>query len=316
MPGTIGDTVVSGNVNKMALTDNTRGALLMTLAMACFTINDAFTKSVTPYINTGQILFVRGVITCVLVYAIARQMGALRPIRMMLRPIIIARCLCEVAASILYLSALAVMGFANVAAIMQSLPLAVTLGAAIFLREPVGWRRWSAILVGFAGVLIILRPGPDGFTTAALLVVGAVFVTAGRDLLTRRMYTDVPSMTVTMTTAIVNTLFGAALVLPFGGWQPMDGYIWSHLFASAVLVVIGYQAVILSMRRGEIAFVAPFRYTSMIWAFSIGFFVFGEELNAFILGGTAIIVASGLYTFYRESRRKQPPIAKTSTRIP
>ncbi|KQO81225.1 DMT family transporter [Rhizobium sp. Leaf262] len=299
----------------MALTENTRGALLMTLAMACFTINDAFTKSVTPYLNVGQILFVRGLLTCVLVYVIARRMGALRPLKTILRPIILMRCLCEVSASILYLSALATMGFANVAAIMQSLPLAVTLGAAIFLREPVGWRRWTAILVGFIGVLIILRPGPDGFTTAALLVVAAVFVTAGRDLLTRRMYTDIPSMTVTMTTAFVNTIFGAALIIPFGGWQPMDGYVWSHLFASAVLVVIGYQAVILSMRSGEIAFVAPFRYTSMVWAFSIGFFVFGEGLNSWIVLGTAIIVASGMYTFYRESRRKQPPLAKTSTRI-
>jgi drug/metabolite transporter (DMT)-like permease len=299
----------------MALTDNTRGALLMALAMACFTINDAFTKSVTPYINTGQILFVRGVITCVLVFFIARQMGALRPLKTILRPIILMRCLCEVAASILYLRALATMGFANVSAIMQSLPLAVTLGAAIFLREPVGWRRWTAILVGFVGVLIILRPGPDGFTTASLLVVGAVFVTAGRDLLTRRMYADIPSLTVTMTTAVVNTVFGAALIVPFGGWQPMDVYVWSHLFAAAILVVIGYQAVILSMRSGDIAFVAPFRYTSMIWAFSIGYIVFGEKMTPWILLGTAIIVASGLYTFYRESRRKQPPLAKTSTRI-
>lgn len=299
----------------MALTENMRGALLMALAMASFTVNDAFTKSVTPYINAGQILFVRGLMTCVLIYLIARHMGALRPLKTMLRPIILLRCLCEMLASIFYLSALALMKFANVAAIMQSLPLAVTLGAALFLREPVGWRRWTAILVGFVGVLIILRPGPDGFTTGALLVVGAVFVTAGRDLLTRRMYSDVPSVAVSMTTAIVNTLFGAVLIVPFGGWQPMDGYVWSHLFASAVLVVIGYQAVINAMRSGDISFVAPFRYTSMLWAFSIGYFFFDEHLDSWIIVGTAIIVASGLYTFYRESRRKREPIAKRATRI-
>jgi len=299
----------------MALTDNTRGALLMALAMASFTVNDAFTKSVTPYINTGQILFVRGVMTCVLVYVIARHMGALRPVRTMLRPIILLRCLCEVAASIIYLKALSLMEFANVAAIMQSLPLAVTLGAALFLREPVGWRRWTAILVGFLGVLVILRPGPEGFTSGALLVVGAVFVTAGRDLLTRRMYPDVPSMAVTMTTTVVNTLFGAALIMPFGGWQPMNGYVWSHLVAAAFLVVIGYQAVITAMRSGDISFVAPFRYTSMIWAFSIGFFFFGEHLDAWTLSGTAIIVASGLYTFYRESRRHRAPIAKQAVGV-
>lgn len=299
----------------MALTDNTRGALLMALAMASFTVNDAFTKSVTPYINTGQILFVRGVMTCLLVYVIARHMGALRSLKTMLRPIILLRCLCEVAASIIYLKALSLMEFANVAAIMQSLPLAVTLGAALFLREPVGWRRWTAILVGFFGVLVILRPGPEGFTSGALLVVGAVFVTAGRDLLTRRMYADVPSMAVTMTTTVVNTLFGAALIMPFGGWQPMNAYVWSHLVAAAFLVVIGYQAVITAMRSGDISFVAPFRYTSMIWAFSIGFFFFGEHLDVWTLSGTAIIVASGLYTFYRESRRRRAPIAKQAVGI-
>ncbi|WP_296098370.1 DMT family transporter [uncultured Agrobacterium sp.] len=299
----------------MALTDNTRGALLMALAMASFTINDAFTKSVTPYINTGQILFVRGVMTCVLVYVIARHMGALRPLTTMLRPIILLRCLCEVAASILYLKALSLMEFANVAAIMQSLPLAVTLGAALFLKEPVGWRRWTAILVGFLGVLVILRPGPEGFTSGALLVVAAMFVTAGRDLLTRRMYTDVPSMAVTMTTTVVNTLFGSALIMPFGGWQPMNAYVWSHLVAASFLVVIGYQAVITAMRSGDISFVAPFRYTSMIWAFSIGLFFFGEHLDVWTLSGTAIIVASGLYTFYRESRRHRAPIAKQAVGI-
>jgi drug/metabolite transporter (DMT)-like permease len=299
----------------MALTDNTRGALLMALAMASFTVNDAFTKSVTPYINTGQILFVRGVMTCVLVYVIARHMGALRPLKTMLRPVILMRCLCEISASILYLKALSMMQFANVAAIMQSLPLAVTLGAALFLKEPVGWRRWTAILVGFLGVLVILRPGPEGFTSGALLVLGAMFVTAGRDLLTRRMYADVPSMAVTMTTTVVNTLFGAALIMPFGGWQPMDTYVWSHLVAAAFLVVIGYQAVITAMRSGDISFVAPFRYTSMIWAFSIGFFFFGDHLDVWTLSGTAIIVASGLYTFYRESRRHRAPIAKQAIGI-
>ncbi|KQR30201.1 hypothetical protein ASF91_15435 [Rhizobium sp. Leaf155] len=299
----------------MALTDNTRGALLMALAMASFTVNDAFTKSVTPYINIGQILFVRGVMTCVLVYVIARHMGALRPLKTMLRPVILMRCLCEISASILYLKALSMMQFANVAAIMQSLPLAVTLGAALFLKEPVGWRRWTAILVGFLGVLVILRPGPEGFTSGALLVLGAMFVTAGRDLLTRRMYADVPSMAVTMTTTVVNTLFGAALIMPFGGWQPMDTYVWLHLVAAALLVVIGYQAVITAMRSGDISFVAPFRYTSMIWAFSIGFFFFGDHLDVWTLSGTAIIVASGLYTFYRESRRHRAPIAKQAIGI-
>lgn len=299
----------------MALTDNTRGALLMALAMASFTINDAFTKSVTPYINTGQIMFIRGLMTCVIIFIMAKYMGGLRPLKVFLRPIIILRCVCELLASVFYLSALGLIDFANAAAILQSLPLAVTLGAALFLREPVGWRRWTAIFVGFIGVMIILRPGPEGFTSGALLAVCAVFATAGRDLLTRRMYKDIPSISITVITSLVTTIFGAILIVPFGGWQPMDWYVVSHLCASAILVLIGYQAIILSMRIGEISFVAPFRYTSMLWAFSIGFFFFGEKIDTWILVGTAIIVLSGLYTFYRESRRGRAPIAKTATRI-
>lgn len=299
----------------MALTDNTRGALLMALAMASFTTNDAFTKSVTPYINTGQIMFTRGLMTCVIIVIMAKYMGGLRPLKVFLRPIIIMRCICELMASVLYLSALGMIDFANAAAILQSLPLAVTLGAALFLREPVGWRRWTAIFVGFIGVMIILRPGPDGFTSGALLAVGAVFVTAGRDLLTRRMYADIPSISITVITSLVTTVFGAILIVPFGGWKPMDWYVISHLGASAILVLIGYQAIVLSMRVGEISFVAPFRYTSMLWAFSIGFFFFDETIDTWIFAGTAIIVLSGLYTFYRESRRHRAPIAKTATRI-
>ncbi len=181
----------------MALTDNTRGALLMALAMASFTANDALTKSVTPYINTGQIMFVRGIMTVVLIYIAARHFGALRPLKTLMRPIIILRCLCEVTAAVLYLTALGLIEFSNASAILQSLPLIVTLGAALFLREPVGWRRWAAIIVGFIGVLVIIRPGPEGFTSGALLVVASLAVTAARDLLTRKMYADVPSLAVT-----------------------------------------------------------------------------------------------------------------------
>ncbi|MFK0382516.1 DMT family transporter [Agrobacterium sp. NPDC090273] len=300
----------------MALTDNTRGALLMAVAMASFTANDALTKSVTPYINTGQIMFVRGIMTAILVYFAARHFGALRPLKTLLRPIIILRCLCEVTAAVLYLTALGLIEFSNASAILQSLPLVVTLGAALFLREPVGWRRWLAIIVGFLGVLVILRPGPDGFTFGALLVVASLAVTAARDLLTRKMYADVPSLAVTVITAFVNMAMGGLLIQPFGGWQPMNGWIISHLAGSAVLVLIGYQAIIVAMRTGEISFVAPFRYTSLLWGFMIGIFFFNERIDSWTIVGAAIVIGSGLYTFYRESKRNRSQLAKRSAVTP
>jgi drug/metabolite transporter (DMT)-like permease len=296
----------------MALTDNTRGALLMVFAMASFTFNDAIIKSVTPDMNIGQIMFVRGLMTLIMVYIIARKMGALRPINTIFKPVVMARCLCEVAATILFLTGLSQIDFANVSSIMQSLPLVVTLGAALFLGEPVGWRRWLAIIIGFSGVIIILRPGQDGFTTGSLYLVAAVAATAGRDLLTRKMYSDIPSMTITFFTTLVNTVFGAFLIAPYGGWQPVSAEHISYLFIASILVMVGYQTIIMAMRSGEIAFVAPFRYTSLVFAFFVSILIFNETIDAWTIVGASIVICSGLYTFYRESRKKRRPIAQTS----
>lgn len=277
----------------------------MALAMASFTINDALVKSVTPFMNTGQIMFVRGMMTTVLIIFIARHFGALRPLKTLFRPLVLLRTVSEIAASILFLSALGQIEFASISSVLQSLPLVVTLGAALFLKEPVGWRRWTAIGIGFLGVLIIIRPGPEGFTTGALLVIASVFATACRDLVTRRMYADVPSLTITMFTAIANTLFGALLIVPMGGWQPMEWNVIGHLAVASILVLVGYQTVIFAMRSGEISFVAPFRYTSLLWALLIGIIIFGEKPDIWTLTGAAIVIASGIYTFYRERRRQQ-----------
>jgi drug/metabolite transporter (DMT)-like permease len=287
----------------MAMTENTRGAMFMALAMASFTINDALVKSVTPFMNTGQIMFVRGVMTTVMIIALAKYFGALRPIKTLFRPLVLLRTVSEITATVLFLTALGQVEFASISSIMQSLPLVVTLGAALFLGEPVGWRRWVAIGIGFAGVLIIIRPGSEGFTTGALLAIASVFVTACRDLVTRRMYADVPSLTISMFTATANTAFGALLIVPMGGWQPMEWSVIGHLAVASILVLSGYQTVIFAMRSGEISFVAPFRYTSLLWALMIGILVFQEKPDIWTLIGAAIVIASGIYTFYRERRR-------------
>ncbi len=143
----------------MQCSSNFRGIVFMCLAMVAFSCNDALVKSVTGAMNVGQILFVRGLLTTLMVIVIARHFRAFRPLRTMMKPVIILRIIMEALASITYISALGQIPLANASAIMQALPLAVTLGAAVFLGEPVGWRRWTAIFVGFIGVLIVLRPG-------------------------------------------------------------------------------------------------------------------------------------------------------------
>ncbi|CCF19625.1 conserved membrane protein of unknown function [Pseudorhizobium banfieldiae] len=300
----------------MASPENTRGALYMSLAMASFTFNDALVKSVTSSLSVAQIITVRGVMTTVLVYFVARRLGALRRLAVVFQPLILLRTFFEIGATLTFISALGQIDFANVTSIMQSLPLAVTLGAAIFLKEPVGWRRWAAILVGFFGVLIILRPTADGFASASLLVVAAVFFTSSRDLVTRRIVADVPSLTITLFTAAANTIVGAFLIVPMGGWQPMTWENFLPLVIAALLVFSGYQAVIMAMRTGEISFVAPFRYTSLIWGLVLGILFFGERPDAFVYVGAAIIIVSGLYSFYREGKRRREAMARSQQPLP
>jgi drug/metabolite transporter (DMT)-like permease len=285
----------------------------MSVAMASFTCNDALVKSVTPFANVGQIMFVRGVLTTALVFLIAWRMGALRHPRVVLQPMILLRLAMELIATVTYVSALGLVPLGNAASILQALPLAVTLGAALFLKQPVGWRRWSAIITGFIGVLIIVRPGPDGFALPALLVLLGMFASAVRDLITHRIHADVPSLTITAYTVLASTLLGGLLIQPMGGWHPMNGTTVSHLALASLFVLSGYQMLILAMRSGEISFVAPFRYVSLLWAIGIGLVFFGEIPDVWMLIGAAIVIASGLYTFYRENKRRSMAMAQQSS---
>ncbi len=287
----------------MAWSENSRGALFMSLAMAAFTCNDALVKSLTSELSVPQIMALRGLMSTVLIYGVARHLGVVISLKAVAQPLVLLRTAFEIGATLTFLSALANIEFATASSILQSLPLAVTLGAALFFGEPVGWRRWTAIAVGFLGVLIIIRPGPEGFTPAALLAVAAVFFTASRDLTTRRISVGTPTIVVTLFTSLVNAVVGAALIMPAGGWQPVSGGAFVYLALTSVLVFAGYQTVITSMRMGEISFVAPFRYTGLLWALMIGVFLFGERPDVYMLSGAAIVIGSGLYTFYRERRR-------------
>lgn len=296
----------------MDLSKNTKGALYMALSMAGFASNDALIKAISHEVPVGQIMLVRGLMTSLLVLAITWQLGALRPLRVMMRGTVIMRILFEVAAGIVFLAALGDIPLANITSILQSLPLAVTLGAAVFLKEPTGWRRWLAISVGFGGVLLVMRPGPEGFTAASMLAVGCVFLAAGRDLTTKRVPPHIPSLMLTTLTVICITLTGGLLLLLQGGWQPLTPPIFAHLAAGSVLSLIGYQFVIAAMRTGEISFIAPFRYVGLLVAITWGFLFFNERLDGITLIGIAVVVASGLYTFHREARRKSTIAASTT----
>lgn len=297
----------------MPLSPNLRGSLFMAISMAGFTASDAIAKAILETMNPGQMMLVRGVFATTMIGALAWSQGALRAVRHVAHPMVALRSACELIATVMFLAALSQMPLANVSAVLQALPLAVTMGAALFLGERVRWRRWLAIAAGFSGVMIIVRPGFEGFNAYSLLALGCVVVCAVRDLATRHIPEEVPSMLISTVTAGVVTLAGAALIVPFGGWSPMDAGVVSLLAVASVLLLIGYQFIIMGMREGEISFVAPFRYTALLWAILLGYLAFGDVPDMAMIVGSAIVVASGLYTLYRERvvGRRRPAAEST-----
>lgn len=298
----------------MALSPNLRGALFMAVSMAGFTMNDVLTKVVSDSMNMAQIMLIRGVFATVLIGVLAWHRGAFRVPRHMLDRWMVLRAVGEVVATLCFLTALAHLPIANVSAILQALPLGVTMGAALLFSEPVGWRRWLAIGVGFAGVLVIVRPGLEGFSVYSLFALGCVLACVVRDLATKRIDAEVPSLFVSTVTACAVSVTGAALVVPYGGWTPVELADAGLLFGAAVLLLFGYQFIILSMRTGDISYIAPFRYTGLLWAILLGYLVFGDVPDAAMSIGATIIIGSGLYALYREQivGRTRPAAASTS----
>jgi len=288
----------------MALTDNMRGAGLMIIAMAAFTFNDTAMKTLSGEVPLFQAIFLRGLLTSLWLFLLGRAMGGLK-IRLARRDwgAISLRTFCEGAATFLFLTALFHAPLANVTAILQSLPLTVALGAALFLGEPLGWRRVIAILTGFVGVLIIVRPGAVGFTIWSLYALAAVGFVTVRDLSVRRLSSQVPSLTVALVGA--TSITGAAgIASVFTGWVPLTGAQIGPIVLASLFILAGYLSSVMTMRQGEIGFVAPFRYTGILWALLLGWLVFGDWPDDLTLIGAAIVVAMGLFTLWRERKAR------------
>ncbi len=293
---------VSTNSSGISSSENFKGAALMVLSQAMFVFNDAFMKLASVDLSLFQTIFLRGLFTTFFLGVLAWRADALfRPLSKPDRKVLSLRVVGEVGATLCYLTALFNMPIANSTAILQALPLAVTLGAALFLGETVGWRRYSAIAVGFIGVMIIVRPGAEGFNAYSFWALAAVVFIVLRDLVTKKVSDEVPSIYVALLTSIALT-FTAGVLLPTTGWQPVEIKSIGYLTGAGCLLMVGYLSVIAAMRTGEISFVSPFRYTILIWAILLGFFVFGDLPDKWTIIGSLILVATGGYTFYREHK--------------
>jgi len=286
--------------------ENIRGAALMVAAMAGFALEDTFIKTLALDLPVGQILIFLGA-GGALIFAL---LALLRRDRLFSRDLldrwVILRNTGELIGTIGFVTAIALTPLSSASAILQATPLAVTLGAALFMHEQVGWRRWSAILVGFSGVLLIIRPGLEGFDAASLFAVQGVIGLAIRDLATRAVPRAISSMQ--LSTYAFATLVPAGAVLlaigPAGPAMPSSEH-WTAFAAALAFGVMAYYAIVAAMRMGDISVIAPFRYSRLIFAMLIGVVHFGERPDALTLTGAALIVGSGLYTIEREARLRR-----------
>lgn len=285
--------------------DNLRGILLMVAAMAFFALEDMFIKFAAHGLPTGEIVLVSGIFAVPIFAAIARRSGKRVMVRAALHPAVLLRGAGEMVGTLAYITAIASVPLPTVAAVLQAMPLAVTLGAALFMNERVGWRRWTAIAVGFAGVLLVIRPGMDGFRPAALWVLITVAGLATRDLAARAIPAEYSDAQVSCWGVMAVSALGA-LMMAFSGKAVLPTALQSvDLAAMALVGAAGYWLVTSATRTGEVSVVAPFRYARLVFAIIIGGLVFAEPVDVITLSGAALIIGSGLYSFARERARKR-----------
>ena len=276
-----------------------RGPVLMALYMLAFTLNDVCLKAIGGAVPVAQALFLRGLVTVVVLGALAWRTGALRHVTRGDAPLLAARTSGEVGAAFFFVAAIFEMPLANAVAILQAVPLTVTAAAALLLGERVGVRRWAAVAAGLAGVLLILRPGLEGFDAHSLHALAAVACVTLRDIATRRMARTVPAGAAALTAAAGVTA-AAALVLPTVTLAPVTPGVALLLAGSAGFLMTAYLMSVVVMRAAEVSETAPFRYTGLLWALVAGLVLFGEWPEPATLLGAAIVVGAGLFTLRRE----------------
>ncbi len=275
----------------------------MVIAMGLFAIEDSFIKLAGQTLGIGQCLVILCTIGVIGFATIAWRLGDNPWPSEWRNKWVLSRTFGEVFGSLCFVSAIVLAPLSIVSAILQATPLAVTIGAALFLGEPVGWRRWTAVAIGFFGVMLIIQPGTGGFEPAALLAVGGVIGLAVRDVATRALPKEITTAQVATMAYLSLLPFGAAMMFFEGGWQPITGMAGPFIITAALVGIVAYYIITLALRMGEVSVIAPFRYSRLVFALIISFFVFSEEPNELMWLGSAIVIATGLYSFHRERLR-------------
>jgi drug/metabolite transporter (DMT)-like permease len=276
-----------------------RGITCMLLSGFFLTSNDSITKWLVPHYPVGEILFVQGSLIALLVAAWMRLRRE-NPLRVVRWRSHLYRGAMYATGSFAFVYALRYLPLAEVIAIAFAGPLFMTLFGKLFLGEHVGIHRLGAVVIGFVGILIIIRPGTEAMHWAALLPLVVALSDAGRDLITRTLTRDESSLRIIFTTAVI--LAAAGGVSAFAGWPALDVSHLPWFGLSAACFVIAHFFMVEAFRHAEVVVVAPFRYFLIIWATLAGFLFWGEVPGPMVFAGVAVIVAAGLYIGWREAR--------------
>ncbi len=286
---------------------NRRGIFSLIGCMAAYAVSDVATKLVALSHPFGEVIAVRGLFTILLVGVALVAMGNLRQMRGAITPLVLVRSAFEALSSGMYIAALVHMPIANAAALVMIQPLILVALAVVFQAENVGWRRWTAITVGFAGVLLIVKPTPTGFDGWALFGLGAALFGALREMVTRRLDPALPSMVVVFMSTVALTLLGFGVGIG-EQWQTLALREVVYLALAACFFSLAVYLAVRAFRGVDIAVVAPFRYTFLLWAGIVGFAFFNELPDLWSVAGAALIVGSGIYTLQREALRRRAAI--------
>ena len=274
----------------------------MILSMACFAVEDTFIKLLSARLPATQILFSVGFGGALITLALAVTLNVNLADKILLNKHVISRTIADLFGAFFFTSAMVLIPMSLLASILQATPLFVTLGAAILLGEKVGWRRWSAIFIGFLGIIIILQPGYGSFQLVSLLGLAAVLCLALRDVVTRDMATEIPTLTVTFYACLAMGSAGF-IAYPFFGTPIMPTTFEAILLVCAAIIgLTGYFLIVLATRKGDVSVIAPFRYSRLLFSLVLASLILGEMLTLPILLGGLLVVSSGIYTFGRERR--------------
>ena len=286
------------------ISENTKGAFLISLAAACYVMSDIFMKFLSSEISMFQITFLRGLLVTFFLFSYCYMSEASFFIKEWRDRIVITiRSILEVIMTYAFLAALFNMNVANANAILQLIPLMVLLGSFIFLRQSPKTYEWIAVLVGCFGAVIIIRPGASDFNFFTIHALVAVFCLSARDLLTVRLNKNIPSNVVAFYSALMLTVVSFLLSEDTDLFGKVDNSLF--IVYTAIFVSIGYIASVSAMRYGEVTFVSPFRYTALLWASVMGFIFFGEIPKFSTLFGGSLIILAGIFIFYKSKDNKK-----------